>query len=271
MSESNEQKNEEKKRKRSRLIEQLRDAEKLTFFLNSVLEPTVHISGDAFQKDWPVDSQRVTDLVTAVYYDQNETILSSAEREFILSQIREECRAGGRRASETEAPQADKDVIVQAVLYLMNEQPEPEFDDQTCVLLAKLRLIQIEAKTAQHEEIPAFTNIFSRRLRRLIPVLKGYGIEVSMRHQEDGSYCKLVRLATFQREGDSTTALAKTADGENRQSSGQPSGGIAKKGKEFRKTDVSDGDNRFDDPKDKEALKARQVQLTATAEKGGDQ
>jgi hypothetical protein len=269
MSESNEQKNEEKKRKRSRLIEQLRDAEKMTFFLNSVLEPTVHISGDAFQKDWPADSQRVTDLVTAVYYDQNETILSYAEREFILSQIREECRAGGRRPSETEAPQTDKDVIVQAIMYLMNEQPA--FDDQTCVLLGKLRFIQMEAKTAQHEEIPAFTNIFSRRLRRLIPVLKGYGIEVSMRHQEDGSYCKLVRLATFQREGDSTTTLAKAADGENRQSSGQPSGGTAKKGKDFRKADAADGEPRFDDPKDKEALKARQVQLTATAEKGGDQ
>jgi hypothetical protein len=51
----------------------------------------------------------------------------------------------------------------------------------------------------------------------LIPVLKGYGIEVSLRHHEDGSYCKLVRLATFQREGDSTTTLAKTTDSENRQ------------------------------------------------------
>jgi len=72
-------------------------------------------------------------------YDQNDTILSSSEREFILPQIREECRAGGRRTSEAEAPQTDKDVIVQAIMYLMNEQLE--FDDQTCVLLGKLRFI----------------------------------------------------------------------------------------------------------------------------------
>lgn len=269
MSENSDKKNEDRKVRRAKLIERLRADEGVQFFLNSILEPTIHVPGDAFQKDWPVDSQRVSDLVVAAYYAENEAILSAGEREFILSQIREECRAGGRRASETEATQTEKDVIVQGVLYLMNQQPE--FDDQTCVLLGKLRTNQLEGKTAQHEEIPAFTNIFSRRLRRLIPVLKGYGIEVSMRHQEDGSYCKLVRLATFQREGDSTTELAKAADGENRQPSGQPSGGTTKKGKEFKKADATDGENRFDDPKDKEALKARQVQLTATAEKGGDQ
>jgi hypothetical protein len=269
MSENTDKKDEDKEVRRAKLIEQLRVEENVGFFLNSILEPTLHLPGDAFQKDWPVDSQRVSDLVVAAYYADNEAILSAGEREFILSQIREECRAGGRRASETEATQTEKDVIVQGVLYLMNQQPE--FDDQTCVLLGKLRTNQLQGKTAQHEEIPAFTNIFSRRLRRLVPVLRGYGVEVGMRHQEDGSYCKLVRLDAFQREGDSTTTLAKTADDENRQPSGEPSGGIPKKGKEFKKADATDGENRFDDPKDKEALNGRRTELAAAGEKGGAQ
>lgn len=258
MSESADKKGEKREVRRSKLIQQLRE-EEVQFFLNSILEPTVHIPGDAYQKDWPADSQRVCDFVTAAYYDQNGTILASAEREFILSQIREECRAGGRRSSETEAPQTDKDVIVQGVLYVMNERAE--FDDLTSVLVGLLRTIQLNGKTAQHEEIPAFTNIFTRRFRRLIPVLRGYGVEATMRHQEDGSYSRLVRLPTFQKEPDSATTLAKPADGESRQSSGSPSGETAKRGKDFEKADGADGENRFDDPKAKEALKARQAEL----------
>ncbi len=266
MSESADKKGEKREVRRSKLIQQLRE-EEVQFFLNSILEPTVHIPGDAYQKDWPADSQRVCDFVTAAYYDLNVTILSSAEWEFILSQIREECRAGGRRASETEAPQTDKDVIVQAALHLVNERAE--FDDLTSVLVGLLRTIQLNGKNAQHEEIPAFTNIFSRRLRRLIPVLKGYGVEVSLRHEEDGSYCSLKRLPGFQREPDSATTLARTADDASRQSSGQSSGGTATKGKEFRKADGADGETRFDDPKDKDALKTRQTELVGAAEKGG--
>lgn len=269
MSENTDKKDEEKKVKRTKLIKQLRDEEKVGFFLNSILEPTLHVPSDAFQQDWPVDSQRVSDLVTAVYYDQNETILPTVEREFVLSQIREECRAGGRRASETEAQQTEKDVIVQAVLYFMNDKEK--FDNLTSVLLGHLRTIQLNDKIARHEEIPAFTNIFSRRLRRLVPVLKGYGVEIKPRHEEDGSYCELVRLATFQKEPDPVMTLPEVADGENRQSSGEPSGGTAKKGKDFRKSDATDGENRFDDPKDKEALKARQAELSGAAKKGGAQ
>jgi hypothetical protein len=198
MQENSGKKIDDAKARRSKVFDQLRK-DNVKFGINSFLEPTVHIPGNPFQTDWPADSQRVSDLLYAIFYDQNELIMVPAEREYLMSQIREECWVGGRWFGETEALQTEKDVVVQAVLCLMNEQPK--FDDQTCVLLGKLRLIQKDGKISQNEEITGFTNIFSRRLRRLIPVLKGYGIEVSMRHEEDGSYCTLVRMETFQKEG----------------------------------------------------------------------
>jgi hypothetical protein len=83
-------------------IEQLKK-DGLEFYLNSRLEPTVRIPNDAFQKEWPVDSQRVQDLLVAVHYDISEGgILRSLERDFLLAQLREECRNGGRRFSEFE-------------------------------------------------------------------------------------------------------------------------------------------------------------------------
>ena len=47
--------------------------------------------------------------------------------------IREECRLGERRLSGVEAPETEDDVVVQAVLCLMNENEE--FDDRAAVLL----------------------------------------------------------------------------------------------------------------------------------------
>lgn len=50
-------------------------------------------------------------------------ILPPAELDFILSGIREECRAGGRWFGETEAEQ---DVIVQTVLCFINDRLESD-------------------------------------------------------------------------------------------------------------------------------------------------
>ena len=266
MSENTEKKGERKKVKRTKLIEQLRQ-DGMQFGVNTLNVPTVLIPEDQFQTNWPADSQRVTDLLYAVYYELNDEILPAVERDFILTQIREECRDGGRWFGETEAEQTERNVIVQAIMCHMNERAA--YDGLTAGLLGLLRALQETNKIAQHEEIPAFTNIFSRRLRRLIPVLKGYGVEASLRHEEDGSYCSLKRLPGFQREPDSATTLAKPADDASRQSSGQSSGGTATKGKEFRKADGADGETRFDDPKDKDALKARQAELVGAAEKVG--
>ena len=266
MSENTEKKGERKKVKRTKLIEQLR-TDGMLFGVNTLNVPTVLIPDDQFQKNWPADSQRVADLLYAVYYDLNDEILPAAERDFVLSQLREECRAGGRWFGETEAEQTERDVIVQAVMCLLNERPA--YDGLTAGLLGLLRSLQLNNKIARHEEIPAFTNMFSRRLRRLIPVLKGYGVEVSIRHEEDGSNCSLKRLPGFQREPDSATTLAGPADDRSRQPSGQSTGGTATKGKDFRKADGADGETRFDDPKDADALKARRSELAATAEKGG--
>ena len=74
-------------------------------FLNSRLEPTLHVPDDAFQQDWPAVSQRVQDLLTAIYYDISKgSVLKSSEREFLLAQIQEECRRGVRRRYGRQTP-----------------------------------------------------------------------------------------------------------------------------------------------------------------------
>lgn len=231
------------------------------FFLNSQLSPTVLIPDDAFQKEWPADSQRVQDLLTKVHYEicnkaksevestEPVPLLRSTEREFLLSMIREECRDGGRRLTEVEAEETDQDPIVQAVLFHMNATKE--IKGRTSVLLGTLRQYQNEGKVSQAEEIPVFANIFSRRLKRLIPTLRGYGVEITIDHQEDGSHCTMRRLESFQSEPDATDA---TADDKGSESSGQSSGATPKKGSNLQRADGADGENRFDSPDAKKKL-----------------
>jgi len=242
--------------------------EKVEFFLDSTLEPTIRVPDDGFQQEWPADSQRVHDLLNAIYYDATKgTILKSAQREFLLSQIREECRKGGRRLSDIEVEQTDNDVIVQGLLHFMNTHDE--FNDLTAVLLGLLRKAQIEGKFSQREEIPVFTNIFSRRLRRLIPVLRGYGIEVSIEHKESGSHCKVVRLESFSVEPDASLLAPVETDDSQHKSSGESSGASPRKGRDLQTADGADGETRIDSPADKSGTQS--VTKSLKDAEGGDQ
>lgn len=134
--------------------------DKIEFFLNTHLEPTVFIPNDGFQTERPVDSLRFQDLLVSVFYEISKgEILKSNERDFLMAQIREECRKGGRRLTEPETAETDGDVIVQAILALMNRAPE--FSNQTVILVKSLRKIQEEGCLSSSEQIPIFTNIFS--------------------------------------------------------------------------------------------------------------
>ncbi|MGQ9762681.1 MAG: hypothetical protein ACUVQH_12305 [Thermogutta sp.] len=228
------------------------------FFLDSHLEPTLHVPDDAFQQDWPVDSQRTQDLLTTVYYETSKGgMLKASEREFLMSQIREECRKGGRRFAETEAPGTDRDVFVQGLLYLMNGRQS--FDDRTAVLLRELRRIQREQKISTAEEISVFTNIFSRRLGRLIPTLRGYGILLSFRHQEDGSYCQLQRLPTFRYEPEAGRTQPRAPDDLHEEASLLPSVSSPRQGTTLVLTDDADGEVRFDPPRAKATMSPPQA------------
>ena len=237
--------------------------DKVEFFLNTHLEPTVLIPSDGFQTEWPVDSLRFQDLLVSVFYEiSNGAILKTNERDFLMAQIREECRKGGRRLTEPEAAETDEDVIVQAVLALMNR--EPEFSNQTVILVKSLRKIQKEGCLSSSEEIPIFTNIFSRKLSRLIPVLRGYGVEVVMEHKESGSHCSLKRLESFQKEPKFEEAMA---DGSTNTSSGQSSGVTPMRGMALPSTDDADGEFRADPPKATNG--ASDLKSLAAAKKGG--
>jgi len=73
------------------------------FFLNSKMQPTITIPDDEFQNEWPADDQRIQDFIVSLHFELTGEQLKSAERDFLLAQLREECRKGGRRFSEAEA------------------------------------------------------------------------------------------------------------------------------------------------------------------------
>jgi hypothetical protein len=155
-------------KKWAKLVEQFSE-EKLEFFLDTELIPTVKIPGDNFQQDWAVDSLRFNDFIVTRAFELYGAIPKSSEMDFLLSLFREECRVGGRRVSQEQEATIDKDVIVQGVVCVMNEKSE--FNDKTAVLLTDLITKQAEGKFSKQETLPPFTNIFSRKLNRLIPVL----------------------------------------------------------------------------------------------------
>jgi|GEM_PF-3387822 len=172
-------------------------ADKVEFFLNSKLEPMIHIPEEEFQQDWPVDSQRILDLLIAVFYDVSlGEILKAPEREFLLSQIRQKCRQGERRFTQIEAEEAEKNLIVRATLSFLDDHES--FSGRTADLLHNLKNSPLAESISQRQEFPEFTSIFSRRLKLLIPVLSGYGVKVIIEHRESGSHCCLSRLASFE-------------------------------------------------------------------------
>ena len=80
------------------------------FFLNTQLEPTVRIPTDGFQTEWPVDSLRFQDLLVSMFYEiSNGGILKTSDRDFLMAQIREECRKGGRQLTEPEVAETEED------------------------------------------------------------------------------------------------------------------------------------------------------------------
>lgn len=218
------------------------------FFVNSRGEPTVAIPDDPWQKDWPVDSQRFRDYVVSVFFEVNDALPKPEETAFLCGQVREDCRKGGRRLSDVEVLATESEPIVQAIVHFMNGREK--FRDRTVELLQKLREIQQLAVIDQGNEITSFVNLFSRQLKRLTPAFRGLGLEVELSHKEDGSYCTITRLPTFQLEAD----LAIDPDGLGETSSGKSSAVSTKKVRGLPRPDGADGNIRLDSPKAKPAL-----------------
>ncbi len=170
------------------------------FFVNSDNQPTVMIANDGFQQDWSANHERVQDYIIALYYDLSEgRSLKSADLQLLMALLREECRNGERRLSQDEEAKTDGDVILQAVLLYLSVNER--FEGPTGELLENLIVIE-NKKLNFNSELPAFLNVFSRRLRRRISLLRGFGVSVTLEHKEKGSFCTLTRMENFQAEDD---------------------------------------------------------------------
>lgn len=194
-----------------RVIEDLKNSG-VQFFVNTLTEPVVFLPDSPFQQYWKADDDRVRSHLSAAYHDLSKgDYLKHGERDMVLDLLKAECYKGGRRLTEIEGPQTENDPIVQALIVFASETES--FDGMTSLLLDKLREHSVQNRIQSDQDFPILTNIFSRRLNRLVPALRGLGIEVTIWHEEDGSHTKLQRLPNFRREPDAST----------RQSSVEPS------------------------------------------------
>lgn len=165
-------------------------------FLNTQLEPTIRIPEDGFQTEWPVDSQRIRDFLNSLFFEHSEgEKLNKSDRDFVMSLLREECRKGGRRMSESEVEKSENDPIIQACLFFFNHNER--FEGRLSDFLHALQLIQKKGHISSQKELSPFRNIFSRQLKRLTPTLVGFGIQVEISHKESGSHCSIKRLDNF--------------------------------------------------------------------------
>jgi len=228
-------------------IEDLLELKGIELFLNSAYEPSVRIPEDVGRQDWPVNSERFRDLVdTLLNETSKENKLRDVDRRDLLSRVREACRKGRLRLSQSESPKTDEDLIVQAVVAVACDCEE--FNDRTAVLLRKCKELQQTFRLPLWPELPRVTNIFSRKLKQLTTVLGGYGIAVDIQHKEDGSYCILRRLPHFQWEPDADTVTPRGTYGVDSQPSAASSALSPNRGKELRTDDDDDGASRFDEP-----------------------
>ena len=264
----------QEERTRKKVLDAMR-GDGIELLLDSESNPTVHNPHDVGQKDWPADSQRVSDLVTMFWLSTHGDYPKPNELAWTLSHIRELCRMGGQRPSEDEESKIESNPIVQGVLLVMNQRER--FDDLTTILHNEILNAQNQKKIDQFPEVTPFSNIFARQMRRLIPAMKSVSISVEFRHQEDGSYCKLSRLPGFQVEPDRTTATLKKADGSCSQDKTKPSVPTPARGNDFDKADESDGKIRVESPSPEKNLEQGAAAMISesptgnpTAGMGGD-
>jgi hypothetical protein len=182
---------------KKKLVQQLKE-EKFEFFVNSKLQPVVFIPDEPFQKVWPVNSERFNDVLCAVYNDiTGGGYLEDADRKQLLPLLRDLCHKGGRRLTEVESEKAEIDPIIQAVLIFL-VKCSAGFEGFTRDLLAKLLQADIQASIRPMAwDFPVLTNIFVRKFNRQLAALRGFGVEASVWHEEDGSHCKVIRGPSF--------------------------------------------------------------------------
>lgn len=226
-----------------KVVSRLR-SEGVEFALNSELIPIARIKDDGFRTEWEIDSQRFMDyLVATCMFDPDTKVWNAYDMRVLTSLLREDCRRGGRSVTEVEVTRIESDPIVQAILSLMDEQPE--FEDLTSELLSSLKSIEGRYGFFSSKTITGFVSAFGCQLRRLIPVLAGYGVAISFEHRESGSWVKVRRLPTFAPLG-VVRHEADAADGVIDASSEEPSVVTSVLGRGLVPTDGTDGKTRFD-------------------------
>lgn len=164
-------------------------------FESSNGDPMVILPGDNSRREWLCNSQRVQDWVAMEYYSRTLNMIDKITLYFTLLFLREECRVGVCRPSESEMDENENHPIVQGMQLVVNITPR--FEGRTADLQDRLLKEQDNGNISRKEEIPQLTNQFSRQLKNLIPELKELGIDIKIEHRESGSYVKIRRLKNF--------------------------------------------------------------------------
>lgn len=202
-------------------------------FCDELAHAYVELPDDPTESIWPLSGRRVKAWLSERFFEKSHCILSNRDLEAALLILEGRAWKNQRRPPMDDPTWHTIEKNPTAVALVMFANLNGGFDGRTRELFKTVTAAQITGRMGKlSSQLPSSVQAFSRHLKRLIPVLKVIGLEVTIGHQEDGSHCKLVvNRALFIPEPDGIVILA----------SGLSSHGRSRNHNSLERSDAPDG------------------------------
>ena len=167
------------------------------------LETPLAILPDDAHRAWKLASERVRVWIHERFFSQTNRFLSPSDLSAVIRLLQGEAWRAPRRSLQ-ENPvwqEIEASPVGQAIAIYGNIRGN--FQGRTATFLNALLRTDIQSRIApRSQHFPRITQVFSRRLSALIPLLRVIGLELVIEHREDGSHCTLTVQPHFDRDAD---------------------------------------------------------------------
>jgi hypothetical protein len=175
-------------------------------FCDELRNPCISLPDDNVQPVWPLYHQRVRAWFADLIQEEKQAFVTDRELLPALRVLEGRAWKVPRRppAPDPTWQLIERDPVALALITFANQNGE--YEGPTRDLFNRLHRPDIQDRlqiAALANKFPANTQVFSRRLNSVTHVLAAIGIDISLHHKEDGSYCVLrMRQPLFTREPD---------------------------------------------------------------------
>lgn len=187
-------------------------------FCDELRTPSVVIPDDPIERVWTIQSDRVKSWIAEKFFANTDRMIADRDINQVLRVLEGRAWKTPRRVPKDEATWdvIERNPVALSLIIYANQYGD--FDGLTRQLYKSVSHPIIQNKLmALANKFPVNTQVFSRRLKDVIPLLKTIGLEIALRHEEIGSHCtmKMVR-PTFTQEPDAIPVIpSDTLGGKN--------------------------------------------------------